>query len=81
MADQAAVKANTSVTNRLGAIPAGFGAGPSLTGNGNAPGPGDMVSNVAEFGENILSLAELQVRLADPGTEAGRTDGQGHAPR
>ena len=64
MADQAAVKTNASVTNRLGAIPAGSGAGPSSSDNGNAPGPGDMVTNVAEFGENLLSLAELQVRLA-----------------
>jgi hypothetical protein len=64
MADQAKVKTNASVTNRLGAIPVGPGAGPSSTGNGDAPCPGDMVSNAAEFGENLLNLAELQTRLA-----------------
>ena len=56
MADQATVKTNGPAGNRLGAIPASAG-------NGNHAGPGDMVSNVAEFGENLLSLAELQGRL------------------
>ncbi|MGP0064795.1 MAG: phage holin family protein [Isosphaeraceae bacterium] len=57
MADQATVKTNGPAGNRLGAMPASAG-------NGNHAGPGDMVSNVAEFGENLLSLAELQGRLA-----------------
>ncbi len=33
-------------------------------GNGNGAGPGDVVTNIAEFGENLLTLAELQARLA-----------------
>jgi hypothetical protein len=39
-----------------------FGAG--AAGTGHEPGPGDVVGNVAEFGENLLTLAELQARLA-----------------
>jgi hypothetical protein len=64
MADQATVKTNASGTNRIGAIRAGSGDGPVLASNGDTPSPGDMVTNVAEFGENLLSLAELQSRLA-----------------
>jgi len=30
----------------------------------NGASPGDVVTNVAEFGEDLLSLAELQTRLA-----------------
>jgi hypothetical protein len=30
----------------------------------NGAKPGDVVSNLAEFGENLLSLGELQTRLA-----------------
>ena len=30
----------------------------------NGAGPGDVVTNVAEFAENLLTLAELQARLA-----------------
>lgn len=37
---------------------------PSGEGGGNGASPGDVVTNVAEFGENLLSLAELQARLA-----------------
>ncbi len=70
MADQATMKINGpttmtstapgSVTGRRGPFPPGTAAGP---GNGGA-GPGDVVTNVAEFGENLLTLAELQARLA-----------------
>jgi hypothetical protein len=63
MADQATVKTNSSAGHRLGAIPSGPGAGPTPANNGNAPCPGDVVTNVAEFGENLLTLAELQARL------------------
>jgi Putative Actinobacterial Holin-X, holin superfamily III len=63
MADQATVKANAPAANRLGAIHPGSGAGPISSDNGNTPCPGDMVTNVAEFGENLLNLAELQARL------------------
>ncbi len=72
MADQATVKTNGPAGNRLGAIPAGPGAGPTPANNGNASGPGAMVTNVAEFGENLLTLTELQARLAGLGTEAER---------
>ena len=33
-------------------------------GNGTDAGPGDVVTNIAEFGENLLTLAELQARMA-----------------
>jgi hypothetical protein len=42
----------------------GPGARPAPADNGNATGPGAMVNNVAEFGEHLLSLTELQTRLA-----------------
>ena len=63
MADQATLKTNSPAGNRLGAVPAGHGAGPTLASNGNAPGAGDVVTNVTEFGENLLTLTELQARL------------------
>jgi hypothetical protein len=59
MADQATVKTNGPAGNRLGAI----GATAAGNGNGDAPGAGAMVNSVAEFGENLLSLTELQARL------------------
>ena len=63
MADQATVKTNSPAGNRLGAIPSGPGTGPTPANNGNSPCPGDVVTNVAEFGENLLTLTELQARL------------------
>jgi hypothetical protein len=38
--------------------------GPADDDNGNGASPGAVVGNVAEFGENLLNLAELQSRLA-----------------
>jgi hypothetical protein len=64
MADQATLKTNGPAGNRLGAIPSGSGAGTTPAGNGSAPGAGAMVTNVAELGENLLTLSELQARLA-----------------
>jgi hypothetical protein len=46
----------------MGVAPPGAG---SSGGNGHGgAGAGDMVTNVAEFGENLLTLGELQGRLA-----------------
>jgi uncharacterized membrane protein YqjE len=61
MADQASMRGNgpAAATGRMGATT----QAPWGDGNGT-PGPGDVVTNVAEFGENLLSLAELQARLA-----------------
>ncbi len=59
MADQATVKTNGPAGNRLGAVPTSAG-----NGHGDSAGAGAMVNSVAEFGENLLSLAELQARLA-----------------
>jgi Putative Actinobacterial Holin-X, holin superfamily III len=63
MADQATMKTNgpasasATASGRLGAVPtAGGGA--------NDVGPGDVVTNVAEFAEHLLTLAELQTRLS-----------------
>jgi len=52
-----------SSTGRMGAAasPSDTSAG---SGQGNASGPGDVVSNVASLGEDLLSLGELQARLA-----------------
>src|SRR5262245_16222418 len=64
MADQASIRVNgpASATGRMGVAPPGAG---SSGGNDNGgAGPGDMVTSVAEFGENLLSLGELQARLA-----------------
>jgi hypothetical protein len=61
MANQATVRTNGSAAGRLGAV----GAEPSdATAAGNEAGPGQVVSSVAEFGENLLTLGELQARLA-----------------
>lgn len=67
MADQATMRINGpttisstapgSVAGRRGAVPPGAGDGDA------GVGPGDVVTNVAEFGENLLTLAELQARL------------------
>src|SRR5262249_7654586 len=52
------------------AAPAAAGTGTLRTGTSLSPAtspkgvnPGDVVSNVAEFGENLVSLVELQARL------------------
>jgi hypothetical protein len=63
MADQATLKTNRPAGNRLGARPAGPGAGPAPASNGNTLGPIEMVTNAAEFGEHLLTLTELQGRL------------------
>jgi hypothetical protein len=63
MADQATLKTNGPAGTHLGALPAGSGADSTSASNGNTTGPGAVVTNVAEFGENLLSLAELQFRL------------------
>jgi hypothetical protein len=62
MADQATLKTNgpALVAGRQGANRAGAVASSSKE---NGAGPGDLVTNFFEFGENVLSLAELQARL------------------
>jgi hypothetical protein len=62
MAHQATLKTDGPPVSRLGAVPAAAG-GPTA-GDWNAAQPPDVVSSVAEFGENLLALAELQARLA-----------------
>ena len=57
--------ARLPATGRMGAAQAGR----SRQFGGERPrrqrcGPADVVTNVAEFGENLLTLAELQARLA-----------------
>jgi len=61
MADQASMRFNGpgAATGRLGAAQATAGGA-----NGSSAGPGDVVGGVAEFGDDLLSLAELQTRLA-----------------
>jgi uncharacterized membrane protein YqjE len=60
MANQATLRTKGSAAGRLGA-----GAEPSnATVPGNEAGAGQVLSGVAEFGENLLTLAELQARLA-----------------
>ncbi len=61
MADQASMRANGPGTPGATAGRAGSAA---TNGNGNGVGAADVVTNVAEFGEDLLSLAELQARLA-----------------
>lgn len=62
MADQATMKTNgptsAPASGRLGAVPAAGGGGQTDA------GPGDVVSNAAEFAEHLLTLGELQGRLA-----------------
>jgi len=65
MADQASVRTNgpSSAAGRMGAVrPAADASAGS--GNGGAASPGEVVSNVAGVGEDLLNLAELQARLA-----------------
>jgi hypothetical protein len=53
--------------NGPGTAPGRLGAAPPTTvrsAGGTGASPGDVVTNVAEFGENLLSLAELQAHLA-----------------
>jgi hypothetical protein len=38
--------------------------GPSAGGNGNGASPGAVVGNLADFGDDLLNLAELQAHLA-----------------
>jgi Putative Actinobacterial Holin-X, holin superfamily III len=61
MADQATMKTNgpasATASGRLGAVP-------TAGGGDRDAGPGDVVTNVAEFAEHLLTLAELQTRLA-----------------
>ncbi len=64
MADQATMKINgpASASGRLGTLPSPGGTG-AASSTGNGAGPGAVVTNVAEFTENLLTLAELQGRL------------------
>jgi len=62
MADQATLKRNGSATGRAGIVPDGDGE--SRSGNQDGTYAGNMVSNVAEFGDNLLTLSELQARLS-----------------
>ena len=62
MADQATMRPDGPATVRRGVVP--LGAGNATPGAGPEPGPVDVVSNVTGFGENLLTLAELQTRLA-----------------
>jgi len=61
MANQATVRTNGMMAGRRGAV--GAGAGDATTA-GDEAGPGRMISGVAEFSENLLTLGELQTRLA-----------------
>lgn len=58
MADQASMRFNGpgAATGRMGASRAAT--------VGNGAGPGNVVGGLSEFGEDLLSLAELQTRLA-----------------
>jgi Putative Actinobacterial Holin-X, holin superfamily III len=61
MADQASMRFNGA-----GAAPGRMGVTRPAAGDtgGDGASPGDVVTNVAEFGEDLLSLAELQASLA-----------------
>jgi len=61
MADQATLKMNGPGASR-GTTPES-GSGYSSAANGNDNGTG-VVTSIAELGENLLSLSELQARLA-----------------
>ena len=63
MADQATMTGNGPATARSG-IAVGGDPGRSPARGGNGAGPIAVVSNLAEFGEDLLNLAELQARLA-----------------
>jgi hypothetical protein len=64
MADQASLRFNNPApAGRIGPSSPTTGS-PAEGGNGSAPGPGDVVHNVAGLGEDLLSLAELQAHLA-----------------
>jgi len=63
MADQATLRTNGPATARPIAD-AGAGDGNATASRGNGAGPIALVSNIAEFGEDLLSLGELQARLA-----------------
>ncbi len=60
MANQATVRINGSLAGRRGAVVAEPG---NATGPKDEGGPGQVISGVAEFGDNLLSLCELQARL------------------
>lgn len=64
MADQATMKPDGPAAYRRGVVPLGAGAQDAGADNGPQPGPGDVVTSLAEFSENLLTLAELQARLA-----------------
>jgi Putative Actinobacterial Holin-X, holin superfamily III len=64
MADQATMRTDRPAVapGRPGAARPAAGSS-QAGGNGTGAGPGDVVTNIAEFGENLLTLAELQARL------------------
>lgn len=65
MADQASMRFNGpgAATGRMGAAQSTAGEPGGAT-NGNGARPGNVVGNLADFGDDLLSLAELQARLA-----------------
>src|SRR5262245_53633553 len=77
MADQATVKRSDSAAVRPGTLSNGTGESAGTGKNGAASG--DLVGNVAEFGESLLTLGELQARLAalefKQNIEAGKVGG------
>ncbi len=60
MANQATVRTNGPAVGRLGAVVAEPGDGTAAR---NEAGPAQVVTSVAEFGDNLLTLGELQTRL------------------
>jgi hypothetical protein len=65
MADQATMRPDGPAGARLRSVPIAANAESVRRGPEPEPqaGPGNVVSGVAEFGENLLTLAELQARL------------------
>jgi len=68
MANQTTVRGNSLTVGRGGAFSPGPAAAASSAtaenGSGSGGGPAAVVTNLAVFGENLLTLAELQSRLA-----------------
>jgi hypothetical protein len=64
MADQAALKEKNGSARRARLAAASLEPGAQSPAMGTGEAAGQVVSNVAGFGENLLNLAELQARLA-----------------